>query len=103
MSTRVTQLCAQVEEAVALALASAADPVLRDVRVLGVAPLAGAARVQVMVVPDGPEAIALPFDEVIERLERARGYLRSEVALAINRKKTPDLMFRISGETEPRP
>ena len=82
------QLCRQVEEAVSFALVSARDPLLRDLVVLDVTPVRGAARLRVRVSTEAPDP---PLDDLEEALERARGYLRAEVAVAVHRKRTPEL------------
>lgn len=90
-SRKVAQLCQQASEALSLALACSADAVLRDLSVVSVSPAPDASRLLVTVeAEDGVE-----HDRILDKLQVARGYLRSEVAGAIHRKKTPELMFRM--------
>lgn len=44
-------------------------------------------------VVEAPRSAAV--DEVVARLDRAAGILRTEVAQAITRKRTPTLIFRV--------
>lgn len=72
-----------------MALISSADPIMRDLYVAGVEPLRGAALLRVLVATESKEAIDV--DRLEEKLERARGYFRSEVAKAISRKRVPGI------------
>ncbi|AUX22914.1 hypothetical protein SOCEGT47_034300 [Sorangium cellulosum] len=85
------QLCRQVQEAVSDALAALRDDVLQDVWVMDVEPAPDASRLAV-IVRGGPSS---PPDEVVARLERVAGYVRSEVAAAITRKRAPTLTFQV--------
>ena len=90
-------LCAQVADAVAMALATASDAVLRDLAVATVEPRRGAAslRVVLAVAPGGDRAIAALH------VARAVGYLRAEVAAAIQRRRTPDLVVDVIAAVQP--
>src|SRR5690348_14037763 len=73
---KLDPLCAQIADAVAMALATASDPVLRDLTVATVEPRRGAASVRVVLT-------AAPHDDLVvaaEHAARAVGYLRAEVA-----------------------
>jgi ribosome-binding factor A len=88
------QLCRQVKEAIAEALATLEDDVLADVWVMDVAPAPDASRLAVVVqAPQGT-----PLDLVQERLEKVAGYMRAEVAAAITRKRAPTLAFQVMPE-----
>ena len=91
-ATKTHQLCRQVEEAVSLALACATNPVLRDLYVAGVEPVRGPSLLRVRVSMEGTD-----YDyQLTERaLDRALGYLRGEVARAINRKRVPTLRIAV--------
>ncbi|MCG8418305.1 MAG: ribosome-binding factor A [Proteobacteria bacterium] len=95
---KLAQLCQQAREALSYALAGSADWVLRDVLIDSVMPAPDATRLLIAVHPTEIEQIAL-----LARLDAARGYLRSEVAAAIHRKRAPELVFRIAsgGSSEP--
>jgi ribosome-binding factor A len=85
------QLCRQVQEALSYALPGLTDHLLRDLWVIDVEPAPDAARLCAVVqAPRGVEV-----NQVYARLERAAGLLRSEVAQAITRKRTPALTFRV--------
>ncbi|MCC6621642.1 MAG: hypothetical protein IT385_10335 [Deltaproteobacteria bacterium] len=85
--SRADQLCAQVADALVLALASARDAALRDLVVAAVVPRRGAARLEVRL-EVGPD---VAVGEVARRVQRAAGWLRSEIADAIERKRVPEL------------
>lgn len=88
---KVRQLCRQVQEAVGEALSTLDDDVLMDVWVCDVTPAPDASRLAVLV--RGPRD--KPPELVKERLERVAGYLRTEVAQAITRKRAPTLTFEV--------
>lgn len=85
------QLCAQVRRALDGALATASDPVVQALGVVGVAPAphSGRLRVLVSVPPD------VDTRSVVEGLARASGFLRTEVAAAISRRAAPELVFEV--------
>ena len=89
--TKTKQLCHQVEETISFALAASTSPLLRDLYVLGVEPLRGAAALRVLVAIEDENSAA----EVAEALRRANGYLRGEVARAISRRRVPTLEYTI--------
>ncbi|VTR91289.1 ribosome-binding factor a : Uncharacterized protein OS=Sorangium cellulosum So0157-2 GN=SCE1572_22215 PE=4 SV=1: RBFA [Gemmata massiliana] len=85
------QLCRQVRDALHSAFAACGDPAIQAAGVVTVepAPHSGRLRVLVSVPPD--------FDRgtVVDALERAAGFLRSEVASAISRRYAPELVFEV--------
>jgi ribosome-binding factor A len=85
-------LCGQVQRTLAEVLAGCADDVLRDLVVESVVPFPTSVRLLV--------SVRKPADMDAEiagtRLERARGWLRTEVGAAVTRRKTPDLLFRVA-------
>lgn len=104
---KLAQLCEQASEALSYALACSADWVLRDLLIASVTPAPDASRLLVTVYPPHDEIpSSSPSDNQAERhaalvakLENARSYLRSEVASAVHRKRTPDLAFRVATST----
>ena len=109
-SHKVAQLCQQISEALSLAFACSADATLRDLSVVSVGPAPDASRLLVTVngsddTGQAPSAglsederdyvRERQHDQILDKLQTARGYLRSEVAGAIHRKRTPDLSFRV--------
>jgi ribosome-binding factor A len=87
---RSIQLCRQVEEAISCALVCSTNPILRDLYVMGVEPVRGAALLRVLVTTEGE---ANDYQQTIEALARAKGYFRGEVARSIHRKRVPSLDF----------
>src|SRR4051794_36673924 len=90
---KTLQLCGQVSRTLAEALSSCGDEVLRELEVVQVSPAAGGGRLLVTL---QPALSAAPRDLAVmeERLARASGLLRSEVAAGVHRRKAPDLIFR---------
>ncbi len=86
---KLVQLCAQVEEAIACALGASADSALRELLVVDVVPLRGASLLSVSVCPASTDEVA--YDFLQHKLDRARGYLRGEVARSIHRKRVPTI------------
>lgn len=84
---KALQLCRQVEHALHLALAGCGDPVLQALCVETVRPHPDSSRLLVIVSSESPGAM--------DRLTAAGALLRREVAAAIHRRKTPDLMFEV--------
>jgi ribosome-binding factor A len=93
---KALQLCGQVARTLTGVFAACGDDVLRDLAVEAVTPAPNTSRLLVTVSP-APSAPAADLGAVAERLARAQGMLRSEVATAINRRRAPDLTFRVRG------
>ena len=93
---KALQLCAQAARALASAFAECGDDVLRDLIIESVVPAPNTSRLLVAVATSAVKASL-----VAEHLERAHGKLRTEVAAAINRRRAPDLMFRVVDLSEP--
>ncbi len=91
---KALQLSGQVARTLSGALAESEDDVLRDLLFVSVVPAPYASRLLVTVAPS-PAAAAVEASAVLERLERMRGRLRTEVAAAVHRRKAPDLTFRV--------
>lgn len=89
--TRALQLCSQIAQAINLCLSSSSDAVLSQLVVTGVEPAPDISRVRV-VVANQPGTEVHP-EVALDHLQQASGWLRSEVAEAIHRKKTPGLTF----------
>ena len=90
---KTLQLCAAVGRTLHQLLSGeCGDDLLAGCRVLSVVPAPNAGRLLVTVVSDGPP------DVVASRLAAASGFLRSQVAASIHRKKTPELTFAVSPE-----
>lgn len=91
VARKVRQLCRQVQEAVGAALGSLDDELLNAAWVAGVEPEPDASRLVVFI----EIGVDVSSDSLFARLERVAGWLRSEVAAAITRKRTPALVFRV--------
>ncbi len=93
---KALQLCAQVRDILDYVFVwDCGDRLLKGLMVASVVPAPNASRLLV--------TVCLPEDlqgrdpaQVLERLNHARGRLRSEVAAAIHRKRVPELSFRIA-------
>lgn len=83
------QLCEQVREAISLALAESADPVLAGASAISVDPAPNVTHLRVTIVaPPGADPRSLE-----DRIDEQSTRLRAEVAAAIHRKKVPSLSF----------
>ena len=88
-------LCGEAERTLSAVLAGeCGDDVLRNLLVASVKPAPTSARLLVTVYLAAPME-GVDAGQVLARLERARGLLRSEVAAALHRRRAPDLMFRV--------
>lgn len=91
---KASQLCAQVEEIVGLALGESGDARLRELTMHSVVPGADSSRVLIrVVVPRG--AGIDEIEAAYEALTHARSWLRQQVAAEIHRKRTPELDFQV--------
>ena len=94
-TTRARQLCRQVAEVLDGALADCSgEACLRDLGVVGVEPAPDGSRLLATL---APRVATDPVDPraVLTSLDRAAGWLRSEVAAAITRKRAPLLVYRV--------
>ena len=88
------QLCAQVADTLSQILGGeCGDELLQSLTVLDVSPAPDASQLLVQVGPLTPD-LELITAEVAAALDRAAGWLRTEVATAITRKRAPRLVFR---------
>lgn len=99
-SRKTKQLCHQVAETLNYVLSGECDDdVLRNFYVVGVDPAGDPSCLLVTVGPlDAGDRT--PVADVLERLQRVSGKLRSEVATSISRRKVPQLLFRVVGYGE---
>jgi ribosome-binding factor A len=92
---KARQLCQQVLEVLdALLAGQTGDDVLLDLAVVAVEPAPDSTRLLVTVTPRLSD---LPTDplKILASLDRASGWLRSEVASSITRKRAPLLTYRV--------
>ena len=86
---KLDQLCRQVEHALQIVFPTVRVPC--DACISSVVPAPNAGRLRVMIgVPANCD-----HAPVTEELERCKGYLRTEVAQAISRRRAPELVFSI--------
>ena len=90
-SRKAQQLCRQVMDALHSAFAACGDPAVQAAAVLAVEPAPHTGRLRVLVT--APADVGR--DAVAEAVHRAAGHLRAEVASAINRRHTPELVFEV--------
>jgi ribosome-binding factor A len=88
------QLCSQVHDALRLIMGEAADERLHGLEVREVLPSPNDAQLLVLLVPLDP-LTADEREEVTAALQIANGWIRSEVATAITRKRAPRLLLQL--------
>ncbi len=88
---KALQLCRQVQRALGYALGDMDDEVLASLYVESVEPAPNDKHLLVTVSPLDRD---IPPEDVLIRLHRVLGRLRSEVASDIHRKRVPELSFR---------
>ena len=98
---KALQLCGQVARTLNQVLAESGDDQLRELLVTSVRSAPTASRLLVTVLL--PAEAAAGADQVREHLRRASGWLRGEVAAAINRRKAPDLTFQVAAPGDEMP
>jgi ribosome-binding factor A len=92
---KALQLCGQVMRTLHHVLSGeCGDEVLRELIVHSVMPAPNTGRLLVTVAL-AASADTVDSSQVLERLQRAQGLLRSEVAAAISRRRVPELTFRL--------
>jgi len=97
---KAKQLCRQVQKTLDLVLSGEIrDDSLSGLKIVSITPGADSSRLVATVVTDVPAA-ELDRVDIERRLATVEGQLRSAVAQAITRKKTPLLLFQILGADE---
>lgn len=95
VSIRTERLCAQVRRAIEFALAGdTTDPVLLDLTVEDVQAPHGENDLRVTLAARG-EAADLGREDLMQRVEAAKGVMLQEVARTITRRKLPELHFEL--------
>jgi ribosome-binding factor A len=97
---KVRQLCREVERTLGYALSSARDGLVRDLIVMSVDPAPDGSRLMVTLCPS-TGALDVDVAELLAHLGELRGFLRREIAQALQRKRTPELAFRVVPQREP--
>ncbi len=88
------QLCAEVAEVASLALGASTDSRLHQVMVHSVTASDDGGRLTVNVVPNEIADFG-ELELLMAALDRARPWLRQQVASEINRKRVPEIAFQI--------
>jgi ribosome-binding factor A len=97
---KAKQLCRQVQKTLDLVLSGEVqDDSISGLKIVSIIPGADSSQLLVRVVADVPAA-ELDRADIERRLTTVEGQLRSAVAQAITRKKTPMLVFQILGLDE---
>jgi ribosome-binding factor A len=97
---KVQQLCREVERTLSCALGACSDDQLRNLVVVSVDPAPDGSRLLVSLA-SAVGTLDVDVGVLLKRVQDVRGFLRSEVAAAIQRKRTPELAFQIITRTEP--
>ena len=92
-TVRASALCAQVRRALEWALFELCDERLDGIQIEEVLPHPNVSRM--LVVLRTHELDRHQIEQIRDALERSRGLLRSQVAAAIHRKRTPHLVFAV--------
>lgn len=85
------QVCRQVFDALAYALAELDDPMIAELALVSVVPAPNASRVQVNFVARS----AIDVGEALARLSALAPSLREDVAAEVHRKRVPELVFHV--------
>ena len=92
---KALQLCRQVADTLGLVLSGDFDDeLLHNLQVVSVAPAPDASQLAVTLRADIGDS-NVQVQDIVNRLNRVHGRLRSEVAAAITRKRTPRLIFHV--------
>lgn len=93
---KAQRLCRQVQETISLVLSGEFDDeVLQALDVFSVQPAPTTRRLVVVVRPDPHLAPTITPEQILARIQRVAGRLRSEVATSIARRKAPTLVFEV--------
>jgi len=95
------QVCRQVFDALSYALAELDDPVIAALALVAVDPAPDASRVLVTLAPATRDDVDV--DDALARVKALATELRAEVAAEVNRRRVPELTFRVAraGELTP--
>jgi ribosome-binding factor A len=94
-------MCGEIARTLGMVLGwESGDPLLRELIVEAVEPAPDSTRVLITV--SLPCESRFGYGEILNRLLRATGRLRTEIAAAIHRKRVPELTFRVVGRGEVR-
>lgn len=97
---KTAQLCKQVERALVGVLAESRDEKVRELVVASVEPIAGAGQLRAIVL--APTASFEALQPYRDGLDRIHGYVRTEIAQFVNRKRAPEMTFVVLPGSAPR-
>ncbi len=99
---KTRQLCKEIKQTIALTLAGEMnEPILANLEVIQVDPISGSRDFMVILAWNGHKDYFEP-KEIALTLQKVSGFLRSEIAHSINRKRVPELSFRLLAPGEVR-
>lgn len=90
LDPRGSQVIASARRTIAMAMDDARDPVLTRARLVDVVPHPDASCLRIVV-----SAATDDVEAVRDALQRARSYLRAELAADLDRRRTPEIVFTI--------
>ncbi|HJT30680.1 MAG TPA: hypothetical protein VJ783_01345 [Pirellulales bacterium] len=96
LDRKTLQLCSQVADTLNYVFSGDCDDeLLQSLQVASVVPAPNSSQLLVTVYPVVAPGVAFDAAEVRRRLSEISGWLRSEVARSITRKKAPKLLFQL--------
>jgi ribosome-binding factor A len=97
---KVLQLCKQIQLTLNMTLAGEfEDKLLQNLEIIGVEPVPDSSHLLVILTPSNASEV-FKIKEVMLSLQKVSGLLRSEAARSINRKRVPELSFRLLSPQE---
>ena len=96
---KTKQVCKEVLRTLAYALGASGDEEVQQMVVVAVEPAPDATRLMVTIC--SPRSTPSDVSRLIARLVALRGPLRAEIAAALQRKRTPELAFRVAPTVPP--
>ncbi|APZ90884.1 hypothetical protein [Fuerstiella marisgermanici] len=94
--SKALRLCKQVADTLSLVLSGEfSDEVLQSLEVFSVQPAPSSKRLLVVVKPHEDILDTTTPAEIVQKLDTVKSILRSEMAAAISRSKTPSLVFEV--------
>lgn len=94
--SKVLRLCKQVADTLSLVLSgTCADEILQSLEIFSVQPAPNSGRLLVVVKPADDIRLDTTPERILEELHGVSGLLRTELAQATARRKTPNLVFQV--------
>lgn len=93
---KALQLCAQIRDTINLILSDAHNGILQELMVDSITPAPDSTNLVVIIIPAwGHDYWVVEANMIKQELQKATGWIRSEVAKAIHRKRVPQLQFQL--------